>query len=118
MGRTWKVTIQGEPASKANSRRPTKKAGWIKSEKALLYEQTAKAQLGWQRMNPVMEGPVRVTMTVYYATRRPDFDVSLIEDVLQGYVYKNDRQIRERHNYRGKEDKLHPRAEIVVEEMT
>ena len=55
-----------------------------------------------------------MTMTIYYASRRPDLDESLILDLLQDVAYTNDRQVKERHIYWGL-DKANPRAEILVE---
>ena len=53
-------------------------------------------------------------MTIYYKNRRPDLDESVILDCLEGYAYKNDRQVKEKHIYHGL-DKKNPRAEITVE---
>jgi Holliday junction resolvase RusA-like endonuclease len=33
-------------------------------------------------------------MMIYYRTRRPDLDESLVLDLLQGRVYKNDRAVK------------------------
>jgi Holliday junction resolvase RusA-like endonuclease len=63
-----------------------------------------------------MTGDLKVTMHIYYASRRPDLDESLILDLLQGYVYANDRQVKERHCYWGL-DPENPRAEITVEKI-
>lgn len=109
--------IFGEPASKANSRRiavVNRKPRVIKSAKALFYGLNALRQI------PVfarkrLEGPVSVSMTIFYATERPDLDESLILDLLQDIhsgsgesrkliqagVYRNDRQVREKHIYHG-----------------
>ena len=59
---------------------------------------------------------VKITMTIYYASRRPDLDESLILDLLQGVVYVNDRQVKEKHIYWGL-DKENPRTEIIVETL-
>ena len=61
-----------------------------------------------------MEGDVSVTITIYYASRRPDLDESVILDAMQGLVYLNDRQVKEKHIFWGL-DKTNPRAEIIVE---
>lgn len=55
-------------------------------------------------------------ITIFYASRRPDLDESLILDLLQGLVYVNDRQVKERHTYWGL-DPENPRAEIIIEQM-
>ena len=110
---TIKFTVYGEPASKANSRRWTGKF-FIKSEKALKYGVEFKKQC--PVLDPLMEGDLRVTIKIYYASRRPDLDPSLIFDLMQDYIYKNDRQVREQHLYWGL-DKEKPRAEITVERI-
>ena len=104
------LVIHGEPASKANSRRWTGRL-FIKSKKALDYSKAFEAQC--PILEPLMEGDLRVDMHIYYASRRPDLDDSLILDLMQGRIYLNDRQVKERHLYWGL-DKENPRAEITV----
>ena len=48
---------------------------------------------------------------IYYASRRPDLDESLIMDLLQDVAYKNDRQVKAKIILHGL-DKDNPRAEI------
>ena len=60
-----------------------------------------------------MEGDVEANIKIYYATRRPDLDESVILDCLEGKVYKNDRQVKVKHIFWGL-DKENPRAEIEV----
>ena len=84
----------------------------IKSQKALTYSEMFKAQA--RPISPLIETDVRVTMHIYYASRRPDLDESLILDLLQGVAYVNDRQVKEKHIYWGL-DKENPRAEIIVD---
>lgn len=110
---TVSFTIYGEPASKANSRRWTGKY-FIKSEKALKYG--AEFQRQCPKIDPLMDGDLRVTIKIFYASRRPDLDPSLIFDLMQGFVYTNDRQLKEQHLYWGL-DKENPRAEIAVERL-
>lgn len=102
--------IHGEPASKANSRRWTGRL-FIKSKKALDYSKAFETQC--PILDPLMEGDLRIDMHIYYASRRPDLDDSLILDLMQGRIYINDRQVKERHLYWGL-DKKDPRAEITV----
>lgn len=64
----------------------------------------------------MLEGDVAVHITIYYASRRPDLDESLILDLLQGVAYENDRQVKEKHIYWGL-DKEKPRCEIRVEKI-
>jgi len=109
--------IFGEPASKANSRRVVHYGGMsrlIKSKKALSYSDVFRQQC--KTLPTLMTGDLKVTMHIYYASRRPDLDESLILDLLQGYVYANDRQVKERHCYWGL-DPENPRAEITVEKI-
>lgn len=108
-----KFVIKGEPASKANSRRWTGKF-FIKSEKALNYAKKFKEQC--PVLDPLLEGDLRVHIHIWYASRRPDLDESLILDLMQDCIYKNDRQVKERHVY-WHLDKDDPRSEILVERM-
>lgn len=111
------INIFGEPASKANSRRLVRFGNMsrlIKSDKALNYSETFKQQL--HAPAPMLAGDLKVTMTIYYASRRPDLDESLILDLLQGWAYENDRQVKEKHIYWGL-DPESPRTEIKVEQM-
>jgi hypothetical protein len=109
--------IFGEPASKANSRRVVKfgtMSRLIKSAKALDYSESFKRQC--TKLPTLMTGDLRVTMHIFYASRRPDLDESLILDLMQGLIYENDRQVKERHTYWGL-DPNRPRAEIIIEKM-
>ena len=109
--------ILGEPASKANSRRVVKFGNMsrlIKSQKALNYSDTFRLQC--PPLAKLMTGDLRVSMRIYYATRRPDLDESLILDLMQGLVYENDRQVKERHTYWGL-DAENPRSEIIIERI-
>ena len=113
------LTIHGELASKANSRKLVTFGGkprFIKSDKALGWEQMALMQIpGDHRIG--MTGPIRMTATIYYASRRPDLDPSLLMDCLEhAGVYKNDRQIIEQHLYK-KLDPENPRVELLLEEL-
>jgi hypothetical protein len=131
------LTIYGEPASKANSRQlvmfghgKNARPALIKSEKARDYEKAAGEQLE-PSVCVMMQGPVRVTMKIFYATERPDLDESVVLDVLQAKyrgtgeervlerngVYRNDRQVREKHVFHAI-DRDNPRTEIVVEEIS
>jgi Holliday junction resolvase RusA-like endonuclease len=131
-------TILGEAASKANSRKIVTIGGRpssIKSKKAREFEADALKQIPPEARQRI-EGPVRVTLRIFYATERPDLDESLVLDVLQDRfssakkdkvtgaitqprvlvqsgVYRNDRQVREKHIYHGI-DRRNPRVEIEV----
>ncbi|EYS89478.1 endodeoxyribonuclease RusA [Cupriavidus sp. SK-4] len=125
-------TIMGEAASKANSRKIVTIHGRpasIKSDKARKFAMDALRQIP-PAARQMLEGPVRVTMHLFYATERPDLDESVLLDVLQAQysgkggrralvhrgVYVNDRQVREKHIYHGI-DRANPRAEIIVEPL-
>ena len=110
-------TIEGEPASKANSRKLVMIKGRmipIKSQKALDYVKAFQKQI--PKIDPLTEEYVKVEMMIYYASRRPDLDESLILDCMQNYVYYNDRQVKEKHIYWGL-DKENPRTIIRVSEF-
>lgn len=133
-------TILGEPASKANSREIVMIGGRpsvIKSKKALAYERDALKQIPAVARRR-LEGPLRITLRIWYASERPDLDESVILDVLQDRwgkapavpegrpklarpllqagVYQNDRQVREKHIFHGI-DRANPRTEILVEPL-
>ena len=108
------LEIFGEPASKANSRRLVSRGSkslFIKSQKALNYVEMFKQQCP-DFYHP-FECDVCVEMTIYYASRRPDLDESLILDLLQGVTYLNDRQVKRKVIDWGL-DKENPRCIIRV----
>lgn len=108
--------ILGEPASKANSRKMVTIEGsprLIKSAKALAYASAFKLQA---KAGQMIEGDVAVHVRIWYASRRPDLDESLILDLLQDIAYKNDRQVKEKHIYWAL-DPQNPRCEIRVEPL-
>ena len=124
-------TVYGEPASKANSRRLVMikgKPAFIKSKKALMYEKTFAPQC--PQLDPIIEVDVSVTITIYYASRRPDLDESVILDcmqavkkkingeqvILRNNVYLNDRQVKHK-DITWALDRKNPRAEIRVEPL-
>lgn len=112
-----RFTVLGEPASKANSRRLVtfgKRPAFIKSAKALSYTQAFRLQC--PKLSSPIEDDVAVWMRIWYASRRPDLDESLILDAMQGIIYLNDRQVRERHTYWGL-DRERPRADICITEI-
>jgi hypothetical protein len=109
--------IFGEPASKANSRRLVTIKGrpaLIKSQKAIDYVAAFQSQCAEQmRGADMVEGDLVVEIMIHYASRRPDLDESVILDAMQGIVYKNDRQVRQRMIYWGLDPEL-PRSVIRV----
>ena len=115
--REHSFTIHGEPASKANSRKIVlfgKRPALIKSEKARKYVKQFESQC--EVLDDLFEGDVGVEMTIFYCTRRPDLDESVILDCMETYIYKNDRQVKEKIIRHGL-DKENPRAEIRVYEL-
>ena len=107
-------TVLGEPASKSNSRRLVtirNRPAFIKSKKALNYAKDFSRQC--PVLDPLLEGYLEVEMTVYYATRRPDLDESVILDCMQNKIYKNDRQVKSKI-IRWSLSRSNPRSEITV----
>tara|TARA_B100000780_G_C21100725_1_gene444178 strand:- start:174 stop:572 length:399 start_codon:yes stop_codon:yes gene_type:complete len=111
---TVDFTIIGEPASKANSRQLVTIRGrpaFIKSKKARdyvkLFDQQCKA------LPEMLEGDLAVVIKIYYASRRPDLDESVILDCMQGKIYGNDRQVKEKHILWSL-DRESPRSDIAV----
>jgi|TARA_R100001480_G_scaffold31253_1_gene42613 Holliday junction resolvase RusA-like endonuclease len=111
------VSILGEPASKANSRRLVFIGGkprFIKSKKALLYSRNFDLQCPVRKN--LFEEDLSIAIKIYYKTRRPDLDESLILDLLQGRIFKNDRSIKSKHVEHGL-DKEQPRSVIVISSL-
>ncbi len=110
----WSGVIPYMPYSKSNSRKLVlwgKRPALIKSAPARAFEQAAAVSL--PTLDPFILGPVSLSCRLFYTSERPDLDPSLVMDVLQGKIYKNDRQVRELHCYHGI-DKVNPRAEVTV----
>lgn len=113
----WSGIILGETASKANGRRITfvaRKPRSIKSFKALAYSKAFLLQC--PVLNPLFEADVHADIDLWYANRRSDLDESLILDLLQERVYRNDRQVRSRRVRWGL-DSERPRLEISIRLM-
>tara|TARA_R100000995_G_scaffold81655_1_gene54655 strand:+ start:590 stop:985 length:396 start_codon:yes stop_codon:yes gene_type:complete len=110
-------TIEGEPASKSNSRKIVsfgKRMGVIKSEKARNYEKIFASQC--PTLENLIESEVKVELIIHYASRRPDLDESVILDCMQGKIYVNDRQVKQKHIYWGL-DRERPRTHVRVSPM-
>ena len=108
------LAIKGEPASKANARRLVTikgRAAFIKSKKALAYSKDFDLQCPVSE--DLLEEDVAVAMKIYYQSRRPDLDESLILDLLQGKAYKNDRSVKLKYTEWGL-DRKNPRTYIVI----
>jgi Holliday junction resolvase RusA-like endonuclease len=117
---TLSLKIFGEPASKANNRKAVivnGKSMFIKSAKALNYAKMFKQQAVVPPLLKFISEDVAVVIRIWYASRRPDLDESLILDLLQDVAYLNDRQVKEKHIYWMGVDKENPRCEIEVSPM-
>jgi Holliday junction resolvase RusA-like endonuclease len=113
------ITIYGEPSSKANSRRLVSIGGkprFIKSKKALLYSKDFDKQCPIRKEQFEKKEDLAIAMKIFYKTRRPDLDESLVLDLLQGRVYENDRSIKSKFVIHGL-DKENPRAVIVISSL-
>lgn len=90
---------------------PTKAKKW--------FERDATAWLRIQKLpeRPI-EGPVAVTVAVYFPNRRGDLTnrIKAVHDVLEGVAYNNDAQIMAAAQTRYI-DRAHPRVEVTVEPM-
>lgn len=107
-------TILGEPASKANSRQIVMLKGRpavIKSKKARDYVKTFQMQC--PVLKPLIEGDVCAEIQIFYASRRPDLDESVILDCMQSYIYANDRQVKRKIISWGL-DRDNPRSVIKI----
>ena len=65
-------------------------------------------------VDPLIAEDVSVIIGIYYASR-PDLDESLILDCMQGLVYKNDRQVKEKHVIWGGVDRTIHGQKLVSE---
>jgi len=134
-------TILGQVPSMKNRRQlvtvdkgqDTERRLFIKSPEALAYEKDALRQVP-PRCRLRLEGPLRMRLVLYYRSQRPDMDEQLLLDILQDRwsrtkpsnpivpsqrvllqsgVYRNDRQVVERHTYK-RFDAGNPRAEVTI----
>ena len=93
----FECVVDKEPASKANARRIVKfgkRYASIKSKKALDFIKAFKADA--PPLHRLLTRDVVVDITIFYASRRPDLDESIVLDALQGIAYKNDRQVKKK----------------------
>ena len=108
------LTIVGEPASKSNSRRLVSIKGrpaFIKSKKAIDYSKNFTLQC--PTSDTLYEEDLAIALKIFYQSKRPDLDESLILDLLQGKVYKNDRSIKLKYVEWGL-DRQSPRILVVL----
>lgn len=130
--KTISVVIYGQTFSKSNSRIFTHISGkprLIKKKEVQDFVNTSLLQLKSQlRNHTTFEGKVIFEANIYYRSNRSDLDESLLMDIIEqkkdkktgiillNGIYKNDRQIVEKHIYKHI-DKNNPRAEITVTEI-
>ena len=115
--RSVSFTVQGEPASKANSRQLVTIKGrpaFIKSAKARRYVIDFQKQC--PKLNQMLEGDLSIEIHIWYSSRRPDLSADLIFDAMQGMIYKNDRALKEMHLF-WHLDRKNPRSEITVKQI-
>ena len=114
------LTIKGQLASLKNSRQLVYSHGTprlIPKKEAVQWERDAIKQTPNDHCVG-LEGFIRLTATIYYASRRPDLDEALLMDYLQHVgIIMNDRQIVEKHITK-KLDPANPRTELLIEELT
>lgn len=91
--------VEGQAASKSNTRRKfrNQKTGldfFAKSERAEVFKDVFLGQC--PKFYPLLDGDLFAYLRLYYASRRPDLDETLLLDLMQGCVYNNDRQVKGR----------------------
>tara|TARA_R110000824_G_scaffold203111_1_gene387474 strand:- start:297 stop:617 length:321 start_codon:yes stop_codon:yes gene_type:complete len=83
----------------------------IKSKKALDYSKMFADQCPTRE--ELFTEDLIVCMKIFYKTLRPDLDESLVLDLMQGRIYKNDRSIKLKYIEHGL-DRESPSTLIVV----
>ena len=83
----------------------------IKSKKALAYSKAFTQQC--PHLDPPWDEDLIIAMKIFYKSRRPDLDESLILDLLQGPVYKNDRAVKMKYIQHGL-SKENPRVVMAI----
>lgn len=71
-----------------------KKPAFIKSKKARDYVAMFDRQCPC--LEEIITDDVLVEIMIYYSSKRPDLDESIILDCMQGKIYKNDRQVKQK----------------------
>ena len=115
------MLIEGQLYSKANSRMLIRKGNRtisVKSVKAQksFADMVLQLRAQWRGQKPIPE-PAELICYVYYGSRRPDLDISLLMDALQAAgVVENDRHIFRIHATKII-DPIFPRIEVTVRPM-
>lgn len=110
----FECVVNQEPASKANSRRLVKwgkRVVSIKSAKAEQFVRHLKGELAPR--HKLLTQDLIVELVIFYKTRRPDLDESLVLDALQGIAYENDRQVKKKLVTWGL-DPANPRCHVKI----
>lgn len=106
--------VFGEPGSIKNQRRAVKfgnRLAFIKSAKSMAFTDSFRMQA--PKLCELLTTPLSVDIDVWYASRRPDLDVAVVLDAMQGVIYANDRQVQEQHIYWNL-DRANPRVVVTV----
>jgi Holliday junction resolvase RusA-like endonuclease len=122
------IVVWDQPASKSNQRINLRtgqkcpvcklKKGAImsiKSKKARAFMDSAREQVA--PLDELLTGELRADIAIWYRNQLSDLDESVVLDVLQGILYENDRQIRERHVYHAI-DKENPHVRVRLTKRT
>lgn len=119
-----KIIVNGHLPRKSNSRRIFRSAKTgrpiiAKSTEALQYEKDFARQINGNMKIGIgsADNPLRLTAYIYYRSNRSDLSDELLCDLLQkSGVISDDRYIKEKHLYGGK-DQNNPRVELEIEEI-
>ena len=118
---TMDIVVMGQCASKSNSRRLVrrgKRIASIKSVGAMKFSDLWMQQIPPGSIECPMEGDLSMECDIYYSSRRPDLDDTLVCDLLQASgCILNDRQIKRKDLLWGL-DKKNPRVEIRLRSLT
>ena len=90
------------------------KPRFIKSQKALSYGKDFAIQCPIRK--DLFTIDLSLAMKIYYKTRRPDLDESLILDLLQKKVFNNDRSIKSKYIEWGL-NRENPKSLIVISSL-
>jgi len=116
------VVLPGSIRSKKNSKRIFAKGNFKRVLPSKAYEAWEKQsrlyfRAHWPRFQP-FEDDVDVCVHAYYKGRRPDLSGVLesVGDCMEGFLWRDDKQIMSWDGSRLYHDKENPRTEIIVKE--
>lgn len=116
----WRLMVPGELKSGKNRRRLIRAGNLprsILSKEAAIYSESFRAYAKPLPEDKLLTSPLRLWVRIYYSSRRPDLEESLLFDLLEGVIYRNDRQVWDKHVSKWF-DTEHPRVEIEAEELS